>query len=81
MARSPDGLPSHRLRVVPSAESPGVSSYRERNSTADKALDIPLMFGDDRPPLAAAEVARQLDVARSTAYRYLQSLVSTGCVE
>lgn len=81
MAPPPDGLSSHRLRAVPSAESSSVSGYRERNSTADKALDILLMFGDDRPTLAAAEVARQLDVARSTAYRYLQSLVSTGFVE
>jgi DNA-binding IclR family transcriptional regulator len=55
--------------------------YRGRNSTADRALDILLMFGDDRLVLSAAEVAAQLGVARSTAYRYLQSLTANGFLE
>ncbi|MFE4174008.1 IclR family transcriptional regulator [Streptomyces sp. NPDC056909] len=55
--------------------------YRGRNSTADRALDILLMFTDDRLDLSAAEVAARLDVARSTAYRYLQSLTSNGFLE
>jgi len=75
------GCAPARLHSVPAREPQSVSTYRERNSTADKALDILLMFGDDRPTLAAAEVARNLDVARSTAYRYLQSLVQSGFVE
>lgn len=57
------------------------SAYRERNSTADRALDILLMFGDDHLVLSAAEVAAQLSVARSTAYRYLQSLTQLRFVE
>jgi DNA-binding IclR family transcriptional regulator len=55
--------------------------YRERNSTADKALDILLMFDDDHLVLGAVEVAARLGVARSTAYRYLQSLVQSQFIE
>ena len=55
--------------------------HRARNSTADRALDILLMFDDQHLTLTAADVARRLDVTRSTAYRYLQSLTSTQFVE
>ncbi|MGI5404826.1 IclR family transcriptional regulator [Streptomyces sp. CA-135486] len=55
--------------------------YRGRNSTADRALDILLLFGDERLILSATEVATHLGVARSTAYRYLQSLTSNGFLE
>jgi len=57
------------------------SGYRERNSTADRALDILLLFSDDRLVLGGQEVADRLGVSRSTAYRYLQSLVSSGFIE
>ncbi|MER5276471.1 IclR family transcriptional regulator [Streptomyces sp. NPDC002809] len=56
-------------------------TYRERNSTADRALDILLLYTDERLSLSGAEVARHLGVARSTAYRYLQSLLAAGLVE
>ncbi|MFC6880791.1 MULTISPECIES: IclR family transcriptional regulator [Actinomadura] len=55
--------------------------YRERNSTADRALDILLLFEDARLTVGGQEVADHLGVARSTAYRYLQSLVSSGLIE
>ena len=51
------------------------SGYRERNSTTERALTILSMFTEERLALSAAEVAEELGVARSTAYRYLQSLV------
>jgi DNA-binding IclR family transcriptional regulator len=57
------------------------SGYRERNTTADRALTILGMFDDDRLQISAAEVADALGVARSTAYRYLQTLVSTSFLE
>lgn len=57
------------------------SQYRERNSTADRALDILGMFEETRPTIGAREVADQLGVARSTAYRYVQSLVQSGFLE
>lgn len=53
------------------------SGYRERNSTADRALSILQMFDDTRSEVSAVEVAEQLGVARSTAYRYLQTLVQS----
>jgi DNA-binding IclR family transcriptional regulator len=59
----------------------GTSGYRERNSTADRALDILGMFGDDRPVVSGAEVAEHLGTSRSTAYRYLQSLVTNRFLE
>ncbi|REE95653.1 IclR family transcriptional regulator [Thermomonospora umbrina] len=61
-----------------SGSSPG---YRGRNSTADRALDILLLFDDDTLVLSASKVAEHLNVARSTAYRYLQSLTSMGFLE
>ncbi|ASF12873.1 IclR family transcriptional regulator [Nocardia brasiliensis] len=57
------------------------SGYRERNTTADRALDILLMFDERHLVLTAAEVAAHLAVGRSTAYRYLQSLTQTGFLE
>jgi IclR family acetate operon transcriptional repressor len=56
-------------------------SYRERNSTADRALDILLMFTDTRLVVSGSAVAERLGVARSTAYRYLQSLVGSRFLE
>jgi DNA-binding IclR family transcriptional regulator len=55
-----------------------VSGYRERNSTADRALTILQMFSDEKLVVPATEVADLLGVARSTAYRYLQTLVQAG---
>lgn len=58
-----------------------LSSYRDRNSTADKALTILEMFAEDHLAVSAMEVSKTLGVARSTAYRYLESLVSRGFLE
>jgi DNA-binding IclR family transcriptional regulator len=57
------------------------SNYRERNSTADRALDILTLFDDERLTVTGQEVADSLGVARSTAYRYLQSLSAAGFLE
>ncbi|MFG2592337.1 IclR family transcriptional regulator [Streptomyces sp. NPDC048438] len=60
----------------------GVNQGRAgRNATADRALDILLMFRDDQLVLPASEVAARLGVARSTAYRYLQSLTFNEFLE
>lgn len=63
------------------SEPTAVSGYRDRNSTADKALIILEMFADDRLSVSATDVAAELAVARSTAYRYLESLVGRGFLE
>ncbi|MEE6169689.1 MULTISPECIES: IclR family transcriptional regulator [unclassified Mycolicibacterium] len=57
------------------------AGYRDRNSTADRALDILLLFNDNKLVWTGSEIADQLGVARSTGYRYLQSLVNTNFVE
>lgn len=57
------------------------TGYRERNSTADRALDILGMFTAERLVVSGVEVAARLGTSRSTAYRYLQSLVSTRFLE
>lgn len=57
------------------------SGYRERNSTADRALDILSLFREDKLVWTGTEIADQLGVARSTGYRYLQSLVNSGFIE
>ncbi|MGN8027194.1 IclR family transcriptional regulator [Microbacterium sp. 22242] len=53
------------------------TGYRGKNSTADRTLTILMMFTETRLVLSATEVADSLGVARSTAYRYLQSLVQS----
>ncbi|MEW2502728.1 IclR family transcriptional regulator [Amycolatopsis sp. CA-161197] len=57
------------------------NGYRERNSTADRALEILGMFGDDTPVITGTQVAAQLGVARSTGYRYIQTLVANRYLE
>jgi DNA-binding IclR family transcriptional regulator len=57
------------------------SAYRERNSTADRALDILGLFTPERLRVSALDVATELSVARSTAYRYLVTLSGAGYVE
>ncbi|WP_226966643.1 helix-turn-helix domain-containing protein [Streptomyces phaeolivaceus] len=53
-------------------------AYRDRNSTADRALDILTMFDDTGLVFSGTAVAERPGAARSTAYRYLQSLVATS---
>jgi DNA-binding IclR family transcriptional regulator len=72
---------SGMLLRMPGHADGSARRYRERNSTADRALDILLLFTAEKPVWAGPEIATQLGVARSTGYRYLQSLVSTGFIE
>lgn len=60
---------------MPEKTKPG---YRDGNSTADRALTILQMFTADRPRISAVEVAEHLGASRSTAYRYLQTLVGAS---
>lgn len=52
-----------------------------RNATADRAIDVLLLFNEEQPVLTAEEVSARLGMPRSTTYRYLQSLRSYGLVE
>lgn len=53
-------------------------TYRDGNSTADRALTILQMFSANRTRVSATDVADHLGVSRSTAYRYLQTLVGSS---
>lgn len=64
-----------------SVEVGPAGQYRERNSTADRALDILGLFSETTLSISGQEVATALGTARSTAYRYLQSLVGGGFLE
>jgi DNA-binding IclR family transcriptional regulator len=59
----------------------GQDQTQSRNTTADRTIDVLLLFDERQPVLSAAEVSRQLGMPRSTTYRYLQTLRSYGLVE
>ena len=48
------------------------------NTTADRAVEILLMFSDDRPAISVADVSAALGMPRSTTYRYLAGLRAKG---
>ncbi|WP_426247425.1 IclR family transcriptional regulator [Nocardioides sp. LHG3406-4] len=56
------------------------SGYRERNSTADRALVVLQLFSEEKPVWSGAEISEHIGVARSTGYRYLSSLVQSGFI-
>ena len=57
------------------------NGYRDRNTTADRALDILQLFSDEKLVWSGAQIAEQIGVARSTGYRYLKGLVGSGFLE
>lgn len=63
------------------ASSPSDTGYRDRNTTTDRTLTILGMFSDTVPTISAAQIATTLGVARSTAYRYVETLVVNGFLE
>ncbi len=62
-------------------QKPESAPSQARNTTADRAIDVLLLFNEQRPVLTAEEVAELLEMSRSTTYRYLLSLRSYGLVE
>lgn len=52
-----------------------------RNTTADRAIDVLLLFDSSTPVLWAGDIADRLGMSRSTTYRYLQSLRSSDLLE
>ena len=44
------------------------------NSTADRVIEILLLFSDNKPVWTAIELSQHLQMPRSTVYRYLSSL-------
>lgn len=56
-------------------------SITRRNSTADRTVDLLLLFDERHPARSAVEVSRALGMPRSTTYRYLQTLRSYRLIE
>ena len=82
MSDPPPGASASSTRVSRmSGSTSSAGAYRERNTTADRALDILMMFDETELAVSATAVAGRLGVARSTAYRYLQSLVASRFLE
>ena len=48
------------------------------NTTANRAIEILLLFDDDHPVLSASTIAAHFGMSKSTTYRYLSSLRSQG---
>jgi DNA-binding IclR family transcriptional regulator len=69
------------MSYMPGQPAREASGYRDRNSTADRALDILQLFTDEKLVWSGAEIAEHIGVARSTGYRYIKGLVSSGFIE
>jgi len=50
-------------------------------STADKVLDILLLFSHERTQISINEIQDELSLSQSTAYRYIRVLVERGLLE
>jgi AraC-like DNA-binding protein len=50
------------------------------NSTADRAIDILLLFSEDRPVWSVAEISEHFGMPRTTTYRYISSLRSYALI-
>lgn len=51
------------------------------SSTADKVLDVLLLFDESRPELTVDEIGALIDAPRSTTYRYVRTLRDKGFLE
>jgi DNA-binding IclR family transcriptional regulator len=69
------------VSCMPGQSPRSSSGYRDRNSTADRALDVLQLFSDSKLVWSGAEIAERFGVARSTGYRYLKGLVTAGFIE
>ena len=61
-------------------EAPSAPKLGAANSTADRAIDILLVFSEERPIWSAAEIAAHFAMPRSTTYRYVNSLRSYALI-
>lgn len=62
------------------APAPAAPSSNSANATADKAIEILLLFSPSKPLWTQQEISAHLTMSRSTTYRYLTSLRATGLV-
>ncbi|GGE99997.1 IclR family transcriptional regulator [Mycetocola zhadangensis] len=55
--------------------TPAPKARSARNTTTDRTLEILSLFSDTRLSISVADLVAELGVSRSSAYRYLQSLI------
>ena len=53
---------------------------KSANSTADRAIDVLLLFTEARPVWEASDIAEKFGMPRSTTYRYLSTLKSYALI-
>lgn len=73
------GDPARRTR--PSDNGQDLRDAREYVRAVERALEVVLAFGADRPTLTLGEVAALTELSRGTAQRYLYTLQVLGYVE
>lgn len=79
---SPSAPARESTRKRQSAASRTVESpFGAANSTADRAIDILLLFTDDKPFWSANEIAAHFGMPKTTVYRYVNSLRSYALIE
>jgi DNA-binding IclR family transcriptional regulator len=66
------------LSLDPDVESVLPSRHSGANATADRAIEMLLCFSETRPVWTLGELAEHLGMPRSTAYRYANTLRSSG---
>ena len=80
------GATSARARKAATAPPPararaGEPHFGAANSTAERAIDILLLFTDDKPFWSANEIAIHFGMPKSTVYRYVNSLRSYALID
>jgi DNA-binding IclR family transcriptional regulator len=81
----PRGRKSTENAAAPERGRPangGIEPYfGAANSTAERAIDILLLFNDDKPFWTASEIAAHFGMPKSTVYRYVNSLRSYALID
>ncbi len=75
-------VPSSRTAI--DRRRPWLGSHRRKlafSSSLAVGLAVLRCFGPEHPTLGVADIAEELDIARSTAFRYLATLVQLGYLE
>lgn len=62
------------------SDAPSGPKLGAGNSTADRAIDILLLFSEERPVWSTAEIAAYFSMPHSTVYRYIKSLRSYALI-
>ena len=64
----------HKPRVNAKGDARGETRGGSANATADRAIDILILFSEERPVWSVNDIAAHFAMPRSTIYRYVSSL-------